>query len=164
MGTPSKTSAAVGHPVIERVRALSVETQNYVDAVARRLGLHRSDVAAIGSLTAAERAGETVTPGELARRAHLSAAAISAMLDRLERAHHLRRDRHETDGRRVVVDLTPLARRTSRTMFRPLLDAQQETLTGYTAEELDIAARVMADLTEAARVASAGSLPEPPRD
>lgn len=164
MSEPGNESPGPGEPVVGRVRALSFETQQYVDAVARHLGLHRSDVAAIGVLTAAARAGEEMSPGELARTMNMSAAAVSALLDRLERVGHVRRGRHATDGRRLVIERTRSAQLTSREMFRPLREEQEAALAGYSDDDLALAARVLADLTEAARRAGQRPLPPPPGD
>lgn len=49
--------------------------------------------------------------GELAAAADLSAATVSQMLDRLEEAGHVQRERREGDRRVVVVKLTPRGRR-----------------------------------------------------
>ena len=164
MSEPGKPRSGAGEPVIRRVRALSFETQQYVDAVARRLGLHRSDVAAVGVLIDSARAGEEMSPGDLARTMNMSAAAVSALVDRLERAGHVRRERHETDGRRLVIERTRMAQRTSREMFRPLLEEQKAALAGYTEDEPAVAARVLADLTAASRRAYERPLPPPPED
>ncbi len=148
-GEPS--GRAVVRRVGEGVRELSLETQNYVDAVARGLGHHRSDVAAIGALLEAARAGEPLTPSALARRLNLSAPAVSALLDRLERAGHAHRRRHDTDRRMIVVEPTQHARDVSRAMFEPLTRQQVQALTSYSDDELALVARVLADLAAAAR-------------
>ncbi len=133
----------------ERVRELSLETQHYVDDVARHLGLHRSDVAAIGVLLAAARGREVLTQGALAKRLHLSAAAVSAVLDRLQRTGHARRAPHAVDRRMVCVDASRQAHATSQTMFARLTHEQEYSLAAYSPQELALAERVLADLTRA---------------
>lgn len=137
----------------DSVRVLSLETQGYVDDVARATGRHRSDVVAVGAVLAGSAHGGGLTPGELARRVNLSAGAVTALLDRLARAGHIRRRPHENDRRRTVVDATELGRQTSRTMFAGLIAAHERALSAYSDAELDVAARVLADLTEASREA-----------
>ncbi|WP_116115876.1 MarR family winged helix-turn-helix transcriptional regulator [Austwickia chelonae] len=139
--------------ITESMRALSMETMRYVDDVARVLGHHRSDVAALGALIEADRRGVEVTPSELAHEMSLSLAAVTALVDRLERAGHLCRRRHVDDGRKVVLELTDRARETSRFMFLPLAERMCAQLAGYSAEELDVVARALADLLVAAESA-----------
>ncbi len=72
----------------------------FQDAVARSVGLNGTDVQAVGLLL-----GEgPATPGELAARTGLtSGGAVTAMIDRLERAGYVTRSRDESDRRRVIV-------------------------------------------------------------
>jgi DNA-binding MarR family transcriptional regulator len=47
------------------------------------------------------------TPTELARSLGVTAAAMTEVLDRLERGDHIRRDPHPADRRKVVITLRP---------------------------------------------------------
>ena len=72
----------------------------FQDAVARSVGLNGTDVQAVGLLLNEGPA----TPGELAARTGLTAGgAVTAMIDRLERAGYVTRSRDESDRRRVIV-------------------------------------------------------------
>jgi DNA-binding MarR family transcriptional regulator len=53
---------------------------------------------------------EEVTAGELAKRAELSPASMTAMLDQLEESGIVRRRRSESDRRQVIVTLTDRGR------------------------------------------------------
>lgn len=71
-----------------------------------------------------------LSPTEVARCVQLTTAGMTEILDRLERAGHLRRDPHPSDRRKVVVSLTPsavgLIEREAPTLVQllaPLLDA-----------------------------------------
>lgn len=78
----------------------------FQEAVARSGGLNGTDLQAVGLLLSEGPA----TPGELATRTGLSAGgAITAMIDRLERAGFVTRTRDETDRRRVIVTAVPEA-------------------------------------------------------
>lgn len=147
LGAPGATPRSV----TELVRLLSEGAQRYVDDVARSIGHHRSDVAAIGALVEAARQERQVTPTELAQMLSLSLAAVTALLDRLEAAGHIRRRPHPADRRKVVVELTTHARETSRAMFVPLSDAMIERLGGYSAAELQAVSRILADLVDVTR-------------
>ena len=72
----------------------------FQDAVARHGGLNSTDMQTIGLLMSQGPA----TPGELAERAGLTAGgSITAVIDRLERAGYIRRERDSVDRRRVIV-------------------------------------------------------------
>ena len=72
----------------------------FQDAVARSVGVNGTDMQVVGLLMSEGPA----TPGELASRAGLtSGGAITAVVDRLERAGFVRRQRDAEDRRRVFV-------------------------------------------------------------
>lgn len=76
----------------------------FQDAVARSGGLNASDMQAVGLLMSEGPA----TPGELADRLGLTAGgAITALVDRLEAAGYVTRNRDERDRRRVLVTAVP---------------------------------------------------------
>ncbi|GEK21868.1 MarR family winged helix-turn-helix transcriptional regulator [Cellulomonas xylanilytica] len=72
----------------------------FQDAVARTGGLNSTDLQTVGLLMSQGPA----TPGELAERTGLSAGgAITAVIDRLEKAGYVSRQRDQADRRRVIV-------------------------------------------------------------
>lgn len=76
----------------------------FQDAVARSVGLNSTDLQAVGLLMSSGPA----TPGELAARTGLTAGgAVTAMIDRLERAGYVTRARDDADRRRVIVTADP---------------------------------------------------------
>jgi len=76
----------------------------FQDAVARSVGLNSTDLQAVGLLLS----NGPATPGELAARTGLTAGgAVTAMIDRLERAGYVTRSRDESDRRRVIVTAAP---------------------------------------------------------
>ena len=72
----------------------------FQDAVARTGGLNSTDLQTVSLLMSQGPA----TPGELAERTGLSAGgAITAVIDRLEKAGYVSRRRDQADRRRVIV-------------------------------------------------------------
>jgi DNA-binding MarR family transcriptional regulator len=72
----------------------------FQDAVARTGGLNSTDLQTVSLLMSQGPA----TPGELAERTGLSAGgAITAVIDRLEKAGYVTRQRDHADRRRVIV-------------------------------------------------------------
>lgn len=74
------------------------------EAVARHGGINGTDMQAVGLLMSQGPA----TPGELAARTGLTAGgAITAVIDRLERAGYVTRERDAADRRKVIVRAVP---------------------------------------------------------
>ena len=72
----------------------------FQDAVARSAGLNSTDLQTVSLLLSEGPA----TPGELAQRTGLTAGgAITAVIDRLEKAGYVSRERDQDDRRRVIV-------------------------------------------------------------
>lgn len=84
----------------EAMRDFMAHAVLFQDAVARSAGLNGTDLQAVGLLLSSGPA----TPGELAARTGLTAGgAITAVVDRLERAGFVSRSRDPQDRRRVLV-------------------------------------------------------------
>ena len=67
-------------------------------AVAERLGLHATDLKSFRLLGA-----ESMSAGDLGQRVGLSGPAVTALIDRLERAGYVVRERGGDDRRKVTV-------------------------------------------------------------
>lgn len=97
----------------------------------RRLGL---DGATRDLLSTLRRAGPPyrLTPGEIAASVLVSAGAISQRLTRAEREGLVRRSKSPSDGRAVVVELTPAGHRLIESHVRGLLAHEESLLDGLT--------------------------------
>lgn len=114
-------------------------------AAAEFLGVHRTDERLLDVL---QMAGG-MSAGELARAGHLSPAAVTAALDRLERAGYVRRVRDEHDRRRVLVEITDRMSELTWELYGPLAQAGDAMLRDLTEEQLTVMRDV---LREAARL------------
>jgi DNA-binding MarR family transcriptional regulator len=85
------------------LRQFSGLSASYFRAAAARSGMTATDMQVIDSLTIT---GPT-TAGQLAELTGLTTGAITGMLNRLEEAGVVRRERDPEDGRRVIVQLVP---------------------------------------------------------
>lgn len=103
----------------------------FEDTVAEYFGVNRT---AMRCMEVLDRAGQ-LTAGEIATQTGLTSGAVTAMLDRLERAGYVRRLRDTSDRRRVLVDLTDKARQTTAEVYGPLVSVMAE-LERYTDAEL----------------------------
>lgn len=82
-----------------RVQQVSVRQQRFERHLAGQLGVDAAGLIAMDHLIST---GPT-TPTELARRLEISTAAMTLVLNRLEAQEHVRRERHPSDGRKLVV-------------------------------------------------------------
>jgi DNA-binding MarR family transcriptional regulator len=102
------------------------------NAAAAYFGIHRTDLSLLDVL----QLGGRLTAGELARRGGLSPGAVTAALDRLERAGYVRRVRDDRDRRRVFVEVTDKMRERAAEVYGPLAAQAQHLLGGYSDEQL----------------------------
>ena len=100
----------------DEFRAGQNATDMVDQAAADLLGVNRTDARCLDIL---DRLGR-VTAGRLAEESGLTTGAVTAMIDRLERAGHVRRVRDEEDRRRVLVEVTPRTRRAAEKLYEPL--------------------------------------------
>lgn len=109
----------------------------FVHSVAESVGMHPTDIQCVDFLVEAGSA----TAGDLARVTGLTTGAVTAVIDRMERAGFVKRTRDKQDGRKVIVTLVgrPANRlQATRELFArriPLL------LDEYTDEELGVISR-----------------------
>lgn len=136
--------------LIRELRIFTAEIERYVVQMSHVHTMHRTDLSAIGYVM--DHAG--ASPGEIAEGLNLSPSATSAMLDRLERVGHVRRERVESDRRSVRVVITDQALAVGGSMFGLLATHLRTVLDTCDDEELARTAALMHRLNDAARVAS----------
>jgi DNA-binding MarR family transcriptional regulator len=127
--------------VAEELRLSGVTNDIADQVVADYLGLNRTDARCLDII---ERL-DGVSAGRLAREAGLSTGAVTTVLDRLERAGYARRVQDPGDRRRVLVELTPAARRELQELYAPLAEATMRQLEGYTTDEVSLVRDFMRD-------------------
>jgi DNA-binding MarR family transcriptional regulator len=84
-------------------RAYQTANDNFDQAIADRLGMNRTDMRCVDLI---DQAGG-MTAGELAKAAGLTSGAVTAVVDRLEKAGMARRVADPSDRRRVRIEVTP---------------------------------------------------------
>lgn len=118
----------------------------FQDAVARTAGITASDLQALGILLT----DGPASPGELARRTGITAGGgITQLVDRLERAGFVTRERSEHDRRRVLV--TPVEAEVGRRvgpLYARIGAEWQEYLGSLTDAELEVCVRFMTTAVE----------------
>jgi DNA-binding MarR family transcriptional regulator len=130
---------------------LSTAVVLFHEAIAQRLGLSAVDHKALGLIT---RAGP-LTAGELAAETGLSPGAVTGLVDRLERAGYVRRQRDPADRRRVLVAAEPDRRPDLTEIFTELSAAMNAVVARYDEREAqairDYLVRTIAVLREQTR-------------
>ena len=129
------------------LRRLTVE----LDAVGQRFadlhGLNRTDVRALVAVMDAARRGEALTAGRLGEAVELRSASVTALVDRLERAGHLRRVRDTADRRRVTLEMSPEAMAAGAGFFGGLNRDLVAAMERYGDDELATVHRFLGDMT-----------------
>jgi DNA-binding MarR family transcriptional regulator len=138
-------AAAVRAELIRLLQRHAVEAMRLGRAFAERHGLHPTDWAALLAVMQGDRAGTPLTPGDLGARLGMSSGATTAVVDRLERAGHVRRVRDERDRRRLTLHRAENAHALIAAFYEPLEAAMDAVVIGYTALELATVQRFLAD-------------------
>lgn len=135
--------------LVELLRLYSVQAHQVGDTFAHRHGLHPTDLQALLAVLHAERHGVPLTPGRLGEALCLSSGATTAVIDRLERAGHLRRTRESADRRIVHLRHGEPGQVLASSFFRPLGDRSHAVMDGFSTDELATVARFLLGMTEA---------------
>jgi DNA-binding MarR family transcriptional regulator len=114
------------------IRAYQTSNDNFDQAIADHLGMNRTDMRCLDLL---DQAGG-MTAGELARAAGLTSGAVTAVVDRLEKAGMAARIPDPADRRRVRIAVTPKLWEATGALMTPFLEESQAILDDYTTDEL----------------------------
>ncbi|WP_460061297.1 MarR family winged helix-turn-helix transcriptional regulator [Streptomyces sp. YKOK-I1] len=127
------------------LRRMNGEINRLVHAFAGDHGLHATDVQALAAILDSE---EPMTPKRLREHLGLTSGAVTACVDRLERAGHIRRVRESADRRVVHLYYAADARSAARTYFRPLAEATDAARSRFTGDELAVVVRFLTAMNE----------------
>ncbi|WP_370544174.1 MarR family winged helix-turn-helix transcriptional regulator [Frigoribacterium sp. VKM Ac-1396] len=122
-----------------RVQQVAVRQQRFERHLAERLGVDRAGLDAMDHLITTGPA----TPSELARRVEVSTAAMTLVLNRLESAGHVRRERHPSDGRKLVVTAEQASADRAYEQVLPMIDGIERLVEGMDDTERAIVQRFL---------------------
>lgn len=108
-------------------------------AVSRQLGLSESEMLAVAHLA---QHGQ-LSPSALGELLDLSSGGVTSLVQRLEARGHLVRRRHPTDGRSVLVELSPQLLARAERAFAPLVRDLDEATRGLDEDELAVVRRFL---------------------
>lgn len=131
----------------ERIAELDRVSRQYLasyvlfnQAVADRLGMHPTDVQCLNLLTIEP---EPRTTGQIAELTGLTSGSATRLVDRLERAGYVRRERDTLDRRRVLVHLVADRIAEFGRTWAELSEGWDSIFADYTDEELALLVRHM---------------------
>lgn len=127
-----ESKAKLIEELIHIARANEAATDAFDEVAGRKLGINDTDMRCLNIV---DNQGP-MTAGRLAELSGLTTAAVTAVLDRLERAGYARRVRGEDDRRQVIVELTPLLRERAEAIWGPIGAEGRMELGRMTREQL----------------------------
>ena len=133
----TKARAALLGQLEEAMRRSSAQGVLYGQTVANVAGIANSDLECMDILYLEGR----VTAGRLAEVTGLTTGAITGVIDRLEKAGLVRRERDEADRRKVFITVVPEAIDKLSQFYVPMQQAMEKVWNGYSDEELRLLLR-----------------------
>ncbi|MGY4371290.1 DNA-binding MarR family transcriptional regulator [Bradyrhizobium sp. LB1.3] len=133
----TKARAALLQELEEAMRRSSAQGVLYGQTVANVAGIANSDLECMDILYLEGR----VTAGRLAEVTGLTTGAITGVVDRLEKAGLVRRERDDADRRKVFIAVVPEAIKGLGQFYVPMQQAMEKVFGGYSDAELRLLLR-----------------------
>lgn len=102
------------------------------------MSMNETDMLAVRFLVNAATAGRQVSPKDLASHLGISSASTTVLIDRLVSLGHVQRAAHPSDGRGVVISVTPGAHGALSETFGDMHHRMMEVANGLTPEEAEV--------------------------
>src|ERR1700741_2659713 len=132
------------------MRKASAQGTIFAAAVAERAGISSSDMDCMDFLNLEGR----ITAGRLAELTGLTTGAITGVIDRLEKAGYVRRERDESDRRKVFIAPVPERMIELGRFYELMQRAMQKQSDRYTDAELKLLLRYMTESYQPVREAT----------
>jgi DNA-binding MarR family transcriptional regulator len=115
-------------------------TQKYDEAVGEIYGISAAERLCLSFLWEGPQ-----TASAIARHVRLTPAAVTALIDRLERRGFVSRKPDPADRRKVLVEAAEASRKVTEECYLPLAEAGAANLAKYSADELKVVLEVLSD-------------------
>jgi DNA-binding MarR family transcriptional regulator len=145
-----KLRAALMQELENAIRRSSGQGVIFGQAVANRAGISSSDLECMDFLVMEGR----VTAGRLAELTGLTTGAITGVVDRLEKAGFVKRERDESDRRKVFITTIPANTARIGALYEKLQRAVMKDWMSYSDEELRLLLRFAEQSYETLRAAT----------
>ncbi|USG64400.1 MarR family transcriptional regulator [Brevibacillus ruminantium] len=120
--------------LLYELRQNSARAVMFHQLISEKMGLNATDHKCLDFLN---RTGP-VTAGQLAQLTGLTTGAITSVIDRLEQAGYVSRDKDPNDRRRVVVKCVPEGSARISPLFQSVSQSTLQIISQYTDEELQL--------------------------
>lgn len=120
--------------LLHELRQNSARAVMFHQLISEKMGLNATDHKCLDFLN---RTGP-VTAGQLAQLTGLTTGAITSVIDRLEQAGYVIRDKDPNDRRRVVVKSVPEGSARISPLFQSVAQSTLQIISQYTDEELQL--------------------------
>jgi DNA-binding MarR family transcriptional regulator len=137
----AKSRAALMQELEWMMRRSSAQGVMYGQAVANMAGILNSDLECMDILHLEGR----VTAGRLAEVTGLTTGAITGVVDRLEKAGYVRRERDESDRRKVFISVVEEKAAEVGKFYVPMQQVMHKLWSNYSDEELRLLLRFVSD-------------------
>lgn len=144
----------------------SFRTYRAAEAAMRRrtresMAMGENDLLTLRYLLRAQREGRSVTPAELTRYLGVRTASMVAIVDRLEKSEHVRREAHPTDRRSIVVVPTVATDHEVRQTLGAMHERMLGAVIDLTPDQSRLVADVLARLQAAVDQVDVAVAPDP---
>lgn len=133
--------------VMRAMGRLREAEQRLSDASLEYMKLNATDMRALHFLIVCGNTEKIATPSMLSSHLNISSASTTKMLDRLERAGHVRRDPHPTDRRALAIAVTAETRRAAMATVGKQQARRFHAAARLTPTEREIVIRFLDDMT-----------------
>jgi DNA-binding MarR family transcriptional regulator len=137
----TKTRAALLQELEDAMRRSSAQGAMFAKTVADRAGISASDMDCMDFVNLEGR----MTAGRLAELTGLTTGAITGVVDRLEKAGYVRRERDESDRRKVFIAVVPETAARIGRLYVPMQQSMHKVWSRYSEEELRLLLRFATD-------------------
>ena len=120
--------------LIRETRHFLAEAILFNQQLADRLGINPIDYQVLNLLDLFGPA----TPGDLAQLTGLSSGGMTVVIDRLEHAHYIERERNPRDRRSVIVRFAAAPKRRIAMLYKPVLALMDKVLAAYDVKQLGV--------------------------
>jgi DNA-binding MarR family transcriptional regulator len=149
VGAAPERRAELSAALLVAGRSLGNSSSMLLNACAERLGLHSTDWGCVLLLN--EALPTPLTAGQLAELTGLTTGAVTGVLDRLENAGYVRRERDPADRRRVIVQLVPEEMARIQPMFDGMIADMVAMHRDYSDDELAVIVEMLTRSSEILR-------------
>lgn len=118
--------------LLHELRQNSARAVMFHQLISEKLGLNATDHKCLDYLNQSG----PVTAGQLAELTGLTTGAVTSVIDRLEKAGYVIRDKDPNDRRRVVVKPVPEGLALISPLFQPILQSTLDILSQYNEQEM----------------------------